>query len=79
MASERIKCQLFEQGLVPEARINVVKNDIGGPLVVSVKETRLALGRGIAMQILVEECLAPNIFNPELVFTNISGKATVEK
>ncbi len=58
-APERVKCQLFEQGLVPGSHIIVIKNDIGGPLVVSVKESRLALGRGVAMQILVEENTTP--------------------
>lgn len=49
-------CQrLLEMGLVRGASIRVVKNDMGGPLIISVGEGRLAVGRGMALNILVEQ------------------------
>lgn len=47
--------RLTEMGLVCGTAIRVIKNDVGGPLIVSVGEGRLALGRGMALKILVEE------------------------
>ncbi len=49
-------CQrLTEMGLVRGTPVKVIKNDAGGPLIISVGEGRLALGRGMALKILVEE------------------------
>jgi ferrous iron transport protein A len=47
--------RLTEMGFVRGARVRVVKNDIGGPLIVTTGDGRLAIGRGMAMRILVEE------------------------
>ncbi len=47
--------RLTEMGLVRGTRVRVVKNDIGGPLIISTRDGRLAIGRGMAMRILVEE------------------------
>lgn len=49
-----LKRQLLEQGLVDGCRVQVVRNDEGGPLIISIKDTRLAIGRGASLQILVE-------------------------
>jgi len=46
--------RLAALGLTPGARIRMVQNFGHGPLIVLVRETRLALGRGEAMQVLVE-------------------------
>lgn len=46
--------RLAELGIFRGARIKVIKNDMGGPLVISVRESRLAIGRGMALKILVE-------------------------
>jgi len=47
-------CRLAALGLTPGARIKMVQNFGHGPLIVLVRETRLALGRGEAMKVLVE-------------------------
>ena len=77
--SEHLRHELLEQGLVDGCRVKVVKNDSGGPLIISINDTRLALGRGAALQVLVEETDNLKIFTPELVNTNKSGKVPVEK
>ncbi len=77
--NERLRQQLLAQGLVDGCRIRVVKNDTGGPLIISVNNTRLALGRVASLQVLVEEDNNLKNFTPLLVFTNISGKVAVEK
>jgi len=46
--------RLAALGLTPGARIKMVQNFGHGPLIVLVRETRLALGRGEAMKVFVE-------------------------
>ena len=77
--NEHLRHELLEQGLVDGCRVKVVKNDTGGPLIISVNETRLALGRGAALQVLVEEADNLKNFAPELGDTNISDRVLVEK
>ncbi len=50
-----LRQRLTEMGLVRGTRIRVVKNDTGGPLIVSTGEGRIAIGRGMALKIMVEE------------------------
>jgi len=50
-----LRQRLIELGLVHGTRVRVVKNDRGGPLIISVGEGRLAIGRGMALKIMVEE------------------------
>ena len=77
--SDHLRQELLEQGLVDGCRVKVVKNDPGGPLIISVNnDTRLAVGRGASLQVLVEEAVEPGYREPELVPTNISIKAPVE-
>ncbi|MBN1189946.1 MAG: ferrous iron transport protein A [Dehalococcoidales bacterium] len=71
LTPERVKCRLFELGLVPGSLIRIIKNDPGGPLIISLQDMRLALGQGMSMLITVEEKIAPVIFSPELVYTNL--------
>lgn len=48
--------RLMEMGLVHGARIRVLQNDRSGPLIISIGgEGRLAIGRGMALKIMVEE------------------------
>jgi len=42
-------------GLVVGARLVVLQNAGHGPMLVNVRDTRIALGRGEAMKVLVEE------------------------
>jgi len=46
--------RLTEMGLSPGSEITVLRNQMAGPLIVSVKGFQLVLGRGIAMKIQVE-------------------------
>ncbi|TEB16726.1 FeoA domain protein [Pelotomaculum sp. FP] len=47
--------RLSEMGIVRGTRLSIIKNDMGGPLIISVGDGRLAIGRGMALKILVEE------------------------
>lgn len=49
-----MRTRLAGMGVVAGATLKVLAND-GGPLLVSCGETRLALGRGMAHRILVEQ------------------------
>jgi ferrous iron transport protein A len=51
----KIRRRLTEMGIFRGSVIRVIKNDFGGPLIVSIGEERLALGRGISFKIMVEE------------------------
>jgi len=50
-----IQSRLFSMGLVPGVKIKVLSNSGAGPLMVAVKDTRLALGRDMAYKIIVEQ------------------------
>jgi ferrous iron transport protein A len=45
--------RLAELGLTPGTRMRIVANNHAGPLIVSVKESRLMLGRGMIDRIFV--------------------------
>jgi Fe2+ transport system protein FeoA len=47
--------RLSEMGLTSGTKIKVVSDHCGGPVLIEVRDTRLALGRGIATKIYVEE------------------------
>jgi len=46
--------RLVSLGVTPGARVNMAQNYGRGPLIITVRGTRLALGRGEAEKILVE-------------------------
>jgi len=46
--------RLADLGLVPGATVRVIHSTGGGPILLEVKGSRIALGRGICMKILVE-------------------------
>ncbi len=52
-AGHRLTHRLNEMGLTPGVQMKVVQNS-GGPVLLSVRGTRIALGRGTAEKILVE-------------------------
>ena len=52
-AGRRLTAHLASMGLVPGVEVEVVSKSTKGPVVVSVKETRLVLGRGMVSKILV--------------------------
>ena len=47
--------RLYELGLVPGAKIKVFKSNKPGPMVIEVKGTKVAIGRGAARKIVVEK------------------------
>jgi Fe2+ transport system protein FeoA len=44
---------MAEMGLLPGVRFRVISHARYGPIIVSVKDTRLMLGRGMAQRVLV--------------------------
>jgi len=54
-AGHTLMGRLGALGLTVGAELEVLQNEGHGPLLVRVRNTRLALGRGEAMKILVEE------------------------
>lgn len=49
----RLAHRLAEMGLTPGVCLRIVQ-DAGGPLLISVRDSRIALGRGIASKLQVE-------------------------
>ncbi len=52
-AGQALKARLAAMGLVPGSELEVVSNSLHGPFIVSVKGSRLVLGRGMAQKIMV--------------------------
>lgn len=50
-----LRRRLTDLGLIHGTKVNVVKNDEGSPLIISIGEGRLAIARGMALKIMVEE------------------------
>ncbi len=50
-----LRSRLTTMGMLPKSRISVVHNGRSGPFVISIKNTRMVLGRGIADKIMVLE------------------------
>jgi Fe2+ transport system protein FeoA len=49
----RLRRRLTELGLIPGVEFKIMQDE-GGPLLLAVKDTRLALGRGMAHKIIVQ-------------------------
>jgi ferrous iron transport protein A len=49
----RLLCHVEEIGLRAGKVIEILKNEGNGPLLIKVDESRIAIGRGIAMKIIV--------------------------
>ena len=54
-AGQGLRSRLATMGLVPKIKIKVVHNGRQGPFVVSVKHSRMVLGRGVADKIMVKD------------------------
>ena len=52
-AGRQLTARLASMGLVPGTELEVISKSAKGPLVVSVRDTRLILGRGMVSKILV--------------------------
>ncbi len=55
-AGRDLNSRLASMGLIPNVEITVVKNGHPGPFVISVKGSRMMLGRGMADKIMVSNC-----------------------
>ena len=53
-AGKGLNRRLADMGLVPGATLRVINNQKSGPILVEVKGYRLALGHGVAQQVMVE-------------------------
>jgi len=49
-----MRSRLYSMGLVPGAAFTLLSRSGGGPVMVKVKDSRLAIGRGMAQKIIVE-------------------------
>jgi len=54
-AGRGLNNRLIAMGLVPNVEITVVNNGHPGPFVISVKDSKMMLGRGITHKIMVRE------------------------
>ena len=52
-AGQGLNSRLTAMGLVPDVEITVVNNAHPGPFVISVKDSKMMLGRGMAHKIMV--------------------------
>ena len=48
-----LRSKLYSMGLIPGAKLKIVGNG-GGPIMIAINDTRLALGFGMARKIMVE-------------------------
>lgn len=55
-AGRDLNNRLAAMGLVPNSEFTVVNNSHPGPFIISVKGTRMMLGRGMAHKIIVCSC-----------------------
>ncbi len=49
-----VERRLADLGLLPGTPVKVLKSTGGGPILLDVKGSRIALGRGVSMKVLVE-------------------------
>jgi len=52
-AGRGLTSRLAAMGLIPGTEITVAVNDMKGPVIVNVKTSKIALGRGMARKIIV--------------------------
>ncbi len=50
----RLQARLAQMGLIPGVEIDVINNTYHGPFIVGVKGSRVVLGRGMALKVIVE-------------------------
>lgn len=49
-----IRSKLYSMGLVPGIRLTVLNGNSAGPIMIAVRDSRLAIGHGMAKKIIVE-------------------------
>ena len=74
-AGRRLKHRLTELGLTPGVKVTIIQNN-GGPILISVRDSRIAIGREMANKIRVirinEQILIPN--QPAKILANQNVK-----
>lgn len=58
-AGRELRSRLASMGLVPGVRLRVIRQEGRGPMVVAIRDMRLAIGRGMAERMDVEAWTAP--------------------
>lgn len=54
IAGRGLTRRLYEMGFVPGEKVKVIRSSGPGPVLVLIKDSRMAIGRGVAMKIIVE-------------------------
>ncbi len=54
-AGRGLQSRLFSLGIIPGVTIKVLNNSGPGPVIISIKDTRIVLGWGVAQKIIVSE------------------------
>jgi len=49
-----VRSKLYSMGLVPGVNLRILSRSGSGPVMIAVKDSRLAIGRGMAEKIIVE-------------------------
>ena len=49
-----MRSKLYSMGLVPGAALTVLSRNGGGPVMLRIKDSRMAIGQGVAQKIIVE-------------------------
>lgn len=49
-----VRSKLYSMGLVPGITLKILNRNGSGPVMIAVKDSRLAIGRGMAEKIIVE-------------------------
>jgi len=55
-AGQGLKSRLTAMGLLPGVEFTVVNNRHPGPFMISIRDNKMMLGRGMAHKLLVEQC-----------------------
>jgi len=50
----RIRSKLYSMGLVPRVNFKILNRNGSGPVMIAIRDSRLAIGRGMAEKIIVE-------------------------
>ena len=55
IGGRQIRQKLADLGIIPGTRVSIVSNNLIGPIILAVKNYRLAIGRGLATKIMVSD------------------------
>ena len=55
IGGRQIRQKLADLGIIPGTKVIIVSNNLMGPLILAVKNYRLAIGRGLATKIMVSD------------------------